>query len=65
MADRDGLPDGDDVARLCGRGVDNGIVTAAAFAPRPVDQNRLSVDWVQCPYAAAGDRGIEGSRQRL
>lgn len=66
MADKDPLPNGHQIARLCGtRGVDNGIVTSAAFALRPKDECRLSADWVQCSYVGLEQQNISGCSDRL
>ncbi len=59
------LPDEDHVERGCSRGVKNNIVTSAAFEPRPQDQFRLSVEWVECPHADPSERNSEGAIARL
>ncbi len=66
MANGDPLPAEHHVTRCCGdRGVDNGIVTGAAFELRPKDNGKLSVDWVECEYVAHENQNVEGSKSRL
>ena len=63
----DALPVGDQVTRGCSRGYDKGEVTPSAFALRGMERSqlRISVDWVECPYADRVTRNIEGSTNRL
>ena len=67
MPFRDPLPNEDQVTRGCSRGYDNGEVTASAFAMRKQERplRRISVDWVECPYADESARNLEGSVNRL
>ena len=66
MAVGDRLPDGDRIARGCSKGYDNGEVTASAFSLRQIDLkfNRISVDWVECPYADESEQNLDGSASR-
>lgn len=61
------LPVGDQVTRGCSGGYDKGEVTPSAFAMRKRERSqlRISVDWVECPYADRVTRNIEGSTNRL
>ena len=59
------IPDENHVTRLCLRGYDDGEILSTAFTPRPQDQNRLSVNWVECAHVGPVHRNIEGSIARL
>jgi hypothetical protein len=62
------LPAEDRVTRGArGRGVHNGVVTFSAFDLRKHERElkRISVDWVECKYAPAEKRNLEGSAARL
>lgn len=64
----DPLPDRNHVTRGCSRGYDNGEITSSAFEMRRKQERRLlriSVDWVECPYANESVQNLEGSAKRL
>ena len=66
MAIDEPIPGGDHIVRGCSKGHDNGEVTASAFELRKRDRPfpRISVDWVECPYADLIDQTPEGSVKR-
>lgn len=62
------LPATDRVIRGArGRGTHKGVVTFSAFDLRKTERDlkRISVDWVECKYAPAAKRNLEGSAARL
>ena len=67
MAHGEPLPDEDRVTRGCSGGYENGEVTPSAFAMRRREQTklRISVDWVECVYAAVSEQNLEGSANRM
>jgi len=64
MNSGDSLATQDSVSRGCGRGFKKGKVRSSAFAPRKIDENCLSVDWVECAFADPDQRCIEGTIRR-
>lgn len=64
MNSGDALANQDSVSRGCWRGFKNGKVRSSAFSPRNIDDNCLSVDWVECAFADPDQRCIEGSVRR-
>lgn len=68
MAYEEPLPENHHVLRGCSRGHDNGEVTASAFAMRKGKEQelrRISVDWIECPYADEIDRNSQGAAKRM
>ncbi len=67
MANGDPLPGDDRVARGCLSGYDKEVITASAFDMRKIERplRQISAEWVECPYAEAEDRNIEGAIARL
>ena len=67
MPEEKRLPDQASVARACGDGHDDGVVTAGAFAMRrnEIPLRKISVDWVECPYDSEHNRNEDGSVARL
>lgn len=59
------LANNDLVSRGCGRAYRNGKVRSSAFSPREnIDENCLSVDWVECTFANPDQRCVDGTIQR-
>ena len=67
MANGNPLPDGTRVIRGCSRGYDKGEVTSSAFAMRVQERKELkiSVGWVECPYAAVNAQNLDAALIRM
>lgn len=60
----DSLEGHDFVSRGCYRAYRKGKIRSSAFETRVVDENCLSVDWVECKYTNECERCVEGTIRR-